>query len=90
LAERWVRRALEAAQDELDIAAPVLTGDPITNTAAVVEGSEAAKKLEALTDEQLVSKAVRDSLIGLHALFGETCRHARASLKTTRPGLRCS
>jgi hypothetical protein len=76
---------LQAAQDELDVAAPVLTGDPATNTAAVVEGSEAAKKLEDLSDEQLVSKAVRDSLIGLHALFGETCRH-RARLIGKQPG----
>jgi hypothetical protein len=52
---------LEAAQDELDVYAPVLTGDPITNTAAVVGASEAAKKLEALTDDQLLSKAVPQS-----------------------------
>jgi hypothetical protein len=65
---------LQAAQDELDVAAPVLTGDPATNTEAMVEGSEAAKKLEDLTDEQLVSKAVRGSLIGLHALLGPPTR----------------
>jgi hypothetical protein len=53
---------LQAAQDELDVAVPVLSGDPATNTSAVVEGSEAAKKLEALTDDQLLAKAVRDNL----------------------------
>jgi hypothetical protein len=75
---------LEAAQDELDVCAPVLTGDPTTNTAAVVGASEADKKLEGLSDEFLLRKAIRESMITLIVLLEETRRQG-PRLMATRP-----
>src|SRR5215831_10979554 len=65
---------LEAAQDEVDVCVPVLTGDPTTNTGTVVEASQAKERMEPLSDKQVLSKAVRGSAIGLIALFEETSR----------------
>jgi hypothetical protein len=75
---------LDAAQDEVDVCVPVLTGDPRTNAAAVVGASKADKKLEALTDDQLLSKAVRQSLITLIELL-EEARRQSARLMATKP-----
>jgi hypothetical protein len=50
----------------------------------VVESSEADKALEALSDEQLLLKAFRSSLIGLIALWDEISRR-RAHLINNNP-----
>jgi hypothetical protein len=75
---------LEAAQDELDVCVPVLTGDPMANTAAIVGASEADKKLEGLSDDLLLRKAIRESLITLNVLLEETRRQG-PRLMATKP-----
>ena len=88
-AQNWrpvaeVLHPLEAAQDEVDVCVPVLSGDPTTDTTAVVEASEVAKRLEGLSEEQLLSKTTRSSLIALIVLFDEVSRR-RADLMENNP-----
>jgi hypothetical protein len=65
----------------------VLSGDPTTNAAAVVGASEADKKLEALTDDQLLAKAVRQSLITLIVLLEEIRRQGSRLMATWLDGM---
>ena len=66
---------------------PVLTGDAATNTATVVEASEVAKRLKGLTEDQLLSKAARQSLLTLIVLLQETCRRGALLIATNPAGL---
>jgi ATP-dependent helicase YprA (DUF1998 family) len=88
-AENWETvpdrlHSVETAIDDLDVCVPLLTGDPTTDTAALVEASEAVKTLKALRDEHLLSKAARQSLLTLIVLLEETRRQG-ALLIATNP-----
>jgi hypothetical protein len=58
------------------------TGDPTTNAAAVVGASEADKKLEVLSDELLLRKAIRESLIT--PMASEFCHRGKGFLQPSR------
>src|SRR5262249_7184600 len=70
---RWQRRgwpaigkakdSIDAALAGVDIAAPLLTGDPKTTADELVNLSEAKAQLEALSENELVTAAVRQALV---------------------------
>src|SRR5215475_5402919 len=62
----WVEHGadrLEAARANLDLAIPVLTGNPITGTDELVNLSEAKAQLEGLSENELVTADARQALI---------------------------
>jgi hypothetical protein len=52
---------LEVAREQLDDAVPLLTGDPMTTTKVLVEGSAEREELEKLPDGQLLRQAAREA-----------------------------
>jgi hypothetical protein len=55
--------SIDAALANLDIAVPVLTGDPSTKSDELVNLSEAKAQLERLSEKELVTAAARRALI---------------------------
>jgi hypothetical protein len=70
---RWRRRGwpalghgrdrIDAARGQLDIAVPILTGDPNTKADELVNLSEAKAQVERLSEKELVPAAARQALI---------------------------
>jgi hypothetical protein len=56
---------LELARERLDDAAPLLTGDPRTKAADVVNGSAERAELESLSDQELLRRAAREAAIAV-------------------------
>jgi hypothetical protein len=56
---------LDLAREQLDDAAPILTGDPMTTAKVLVEGSAEREQLESLPDEQLLRQAARELAISV-------------------------
>jgi hypothetical protein len=56
---------LEAARQALDMAAGVLTGDPVAGMNALSGGDGGQQELEGLTDRELLRKASRDMLVAI-------------------------
>ena len=56
---------LEAAREQLDDAAPLLTGNPLTTAKVLVEQSTERDKLDKLTDGELLREAARSLAIAV-------------------------
>jgi len=83
---------LEIARDRLDDAVPVLTGNPMSTAASMVQGSDDRETLEQLSDDELLRRAAREVLIAvvviarvtmlkatLAELLGKRCMTAKLS-----------
>jgi hypothetical protein len=62
------RHPLEAAREQLDDAAPLLTGNPLTTAQVLVEQSTEREKLERLSDDELLRRAAREVTIAVYIL----------------------
>jgi hypothetical protein len=61
----WDQHPLEAARAALDDAVPLLTGDPMTNVKDLIEKHEKRTELEAMNEDQLLARAMKETLVGL-------------------------
>jgi len=70
---RWRRRgwpatgkgkdSIDAARASVDVAVPILTGNPNTSTDELVNISEAKAQLERLSEKELITAAARQALV---------------------------
>jgi hypothetical protein len=65
---------LEAARQALDVAAGVLTGDPVAGVETIARQTS-SEKLESLTDHQLLSRAARKVCITNRLVYRALGRH---------------
>jgi hypothetical protein len=56
---------LDAARQEIDLAADVLTGDPVAGVEALLKQGGSRRDLESLDDRELLRKASREMLIAI-------------------------
>src|SRR5262245_29620452 len=56
----WTEHPIEGARRQLDDAAPLLTGDPMTNAEAIVKASGERAELENLPDGELLHQVARE------------------------------
>jgi hypothetical protein len=78
------RQAIDAASADLDAAIPVLTRNPTSRAADLVDRSETKPQLEQLSDKELLIVAARTALITVNVLGREL--HAQAAeLLQARP-----
>jgi hypothetical protein len=61
----WDQHPLEAARAALDDAVPLLTGDPMTKAKDLVEKHEKRAELEAMNEDQLLGRAMNETLVGI-------------------------
>ena len=61
--EQEPQHPLEAARDDLDEALPLLTGDPMSTAASLVQQSGKRESLEEWTDDALLHQSAREVLI---------------------------
>jgi hypothetical protein len=57
------QESIDAARDNLDVAVPILTGDPRTTAEDLVKHNEAKPELEQLSDKELLLAAARQALV---------------------------
>ncbi len=70
-----MQHPLEAVRMALETAMPVVTNDPMMRTQDLLD-SDAKKKFALLTDEDLLRKGARDTLILINLIFDEALPHA--------------
>jgi hypothetical protein len=61
----WDQHPLEAARAALDDAVPLLTGDPMTKVKDLIEKHEKRTELEAMNEDQLLGRAMKETLVGI-------------------------
>jgi hypothetical protein len=71
------RRLLEAAEDGLDTALPLLTWDPTLSIRGILKMQETAKMVESLTEEELLRLRTRVLRIALIVTSLELARRAK-------------
>jgi hypothetical protein len=71
------RHLLEAAEDGLDTASPLLTGDPTLSIRGILKMQETAKMVESLTEDQLLRLRTRALRIALIVTSLELARRAK-------------
>jgi hypothetical protein len=67
---------LEAARWALDVAAPLLTGNPAAGVEALSERRDHQEELDGLSDHELLRRAARETLIAVALLCLDLQRHA--------------
>src|SRR5215471_6962051 len=67
---------LQAARLALDVAAPVLTGDPMKGLEALLERRDLREELDRLPDHELIRRAAREALVAVALLCCELQRQA--------------
>jgi hypothetical protein len=78
------REAIDAALADLDAAIPLLTGDPTSRAADLVDSSETKPQLEQLSDKELLIAAARAGLITV-TVVGRELQAQLAELVQGRP-----
>jgi hypothetical protein len=67
---------LQPARLALDVAAPVLTGDPMKGVEALLERRDQREELDSLPDRELIRRAAREALVAVALLCCELQRQA--------------
>jgi hypothetical protein len=67
---------VQAARLALDVAAPVLTGDPMAGVEALLKRRDQREELDRLPDHELIRRAAREALVALALLCCELQRQA--------------
>jgi hypothetical protein len=76
---------IEAATRALDVAVPLLTGDPTSTVKSFVDDKDSASSLEDMADEQLQARTVRETNIAL-ILISEAICHRCEDLVGSKTG----
>lgn len=73
---------LDAARQALDVAAPVLTGDPAGGAQVLLQDDELREELESLAEPELLSRTVRAMCITNILVCGELQRDVENLVRT--------